>query len=63
MKINLITFVFCACITFPTLGEFANNNVKARIHVYDERKNSGTSAVVKLYKKRPHCQSGEIGLS
>ena len=57
MKVNFIVFAFCACMTFQLWGMFANNNVKVQIHVYDERKNPVTNAVVKVYTRRDRIAS------
>ena len=57
MKGNAMVYAFCACMTFQSLGMFANYNVKARIHVYDERKNPVTNAVVKVYTRRDRIAS------
>lgn len=52
MKVNAIAYLFCVCITFPTLGEFANYIVKARIHVYDEWQKPVSNAIVKVYTRK-----------
>ena len=57
MKVNTIMYVFCVCMTFQSWGMFANNNVKIRIHVYDERKNPVTNALVKVYTRRDRIAS------
>ena len=57
MKVYTIVYAFCACLTFQSLGMFANNNVKVRIHVYDERKNPITNALVKVYTRRDRIAS------
>ena len=57
MKVNTIMYVFCVCMTFQSWGMFANNKVNVRIHVYDERKNPVTNAVVKVYTRRDRIAS------